>query len=204
MKKLGLLMMLIAGAFSSTAGEIKSEKENRSFLNAGDGGKSFDEGTHIINAGVGFGGRSYHSLYKGAKSSYGRTPAFSISYEQPWPKRIGPGYLGVGALFAFQHEYNNYDYDYAYISTSTGFAYKTYYYHHKWSYYTIAGRAAYHWDVLNSEKAEVYAGVIIGLRSQTHSYDTNDPGKNDPYGYSEGVVYPAYNVFAGARWYFAK
>ena len=68
----------------------------------------------------------------------------------------------------------------------------------------VTARAAYHWDVLNSKNAEVYAGAIIGVRFHTEHYETNDPGKNDPYSYTEAAAAPAYSVFAGARWYFAK
>jgi len=68
----------------------------------------------------------------------------------------------------------------------------------------VAARAAYHWDVLNAKNAEVYAGVLVGLRIATYSYETNDPGRNDPYSYANSSVYPTYSAFAGARWYFVK
>lgn len=196
MKKIVAIVLVSGFSFCAIAGEPSKEKP-KSMLNAGDGEKCFDESTHIINVGVGFGSRSYQSIYRGAGYSYVRTPAISLSYEQPWPKKLGPGYLGVGAYFGFQHENYNYTYNYAFSNS--------YYYKHKWNHYMIGGRAAYHWDVLNSKNAEVYAGVIIGVRIQTHTYDTNDPDpNNDPYTYTQGVAYPAYSVFAGARWYFAK
>lgn len=196
MKKIVAIVLISGFSFSAFAGDPVSVK-SKSYLNSGDGEKCFDESTHIINVGVGFGSRSYRAIYRGAGYHYGRTPAMSISYEQPWPKKLGPGYLGVGAYFGFQHENYNYTYDHLFGNS--------YYYKHKWNHYMIGGRAAYHWDVLNSKNAEVYAGVIIGARIQTHTYETNDPDpKNDPYSYSQGVAYPAYSVFAGARWYFAK
>ena len=69
----------------------------------------------------------------------------------------------------------------------------------------VAARATYHWDVLNSKNAEVYAGIIAGVRFQTENYETNDPDKNnDPYSYTSSFAYPALSVFAGARWCFAK
>lgn len=184
-------------AFSSVDGDPK--KKDRSYWlskKGNDGGeKCFDENTHVINLGVGF-GRSYAYLYHAAGYSSGTTPAFSFTYEQPWPKRLGPGYLGVGAYLGFQHAYYNYNYDYYYSNKYT------YYYKHSWNYYMVAARAAYHWDVLNSKNAEVYAGVLIGLRFQTYSYSTDDPGNNDPYYYKQNSVFPVYSVFAGARWYF--
>ena len=165
-----------------------------------DGEKCFDENSHVINIGVGFGSRAYRTLYSGGAYSYGRTPAFSITYEQPWKKKLGPGYLGIGAYFGFQNEH--FKYDYAYYNNS--FVLNNYYYKHSWNHFMVAARGVYHWDVLNSKNAEVYAGVIIGMRFQTHSYETNDPGNKDPFSYSQSFAYPAYSVFAGARWYFAK
>jgi len=195
MKKIFAIILLMNFSFSSYAGEPVNN--NRSFFNAGDGEKCYDESSHVINLGVGFGSRTYHSIYRGAGYSYGRTPAFSLTYEQPWPKKLGPGYLGVGAYLGFQHEYYDYDYSYAFSNS--------YFYHHKWNYYMVAARATYHWDVLNSKNAEVYAGIIVGVRFQTENYETNDPNKNnDPYNYTSSFAYPAYSVFAGARWYFAK
>lgn len=195
MKKVYAIIILLGFSFPSFAGVPINN--NYSFLKTGGGEKCYDENSHIINVGVGFGSRSYHSIYKGAGYSYGRTPAFSLTYEQPWPKKLGPGYLGVGAYLGFQHEY--YDYDY-----KNNFS-NSYYYHHKWNYYMVAARATYHWDVLNSKNAEVYAGIIAGVRFQTENYETNDPDKtNDPYSYTSSFAYPAFSVFAGARWYFAK
>ena len=197
MKKLLLIITAIVLCFPSMADNFPLKKEKKSFLKKDDGGeKCFNESTHILNLGVGFGSRSYHSLYLGGGYSYGITPAFSLTYEQAYPKKLGPGYLGVGAYFGFQHEY--YKYDYAYLFSNT------YYYHHSWNYYMVAARGAYHWDVLNAKNAEVYAGVIIGLRFQTHHYETNDPSNKDPYSYTQSFAYPAYSAFAGARWYFAK
>ena len=201
MKKLLFVLLISVLSFPSFADEWPLKKEKRSMLKKNEGGeKCFDENTHILNLGVGFGSRSYHSVYRGAGYSSGITPAFSLTYEQAFKKKLGPGYLGLGAYLGFQHEYYKYDYSYY----DNGFYYQTYYSNHKWNYYMVAARGAYHWDVLNSKNAEVYAGVIIGMRFQIHTYETNDPGKKDPYTYTQSFVYPAYSAFAGARWYFAK
>ena len=92
---------------------VKKEKEKSLFMKDDAGGeKCFNENTHIINLGVGFGNPSYHSVYYGGKGyRYGQTPAFSFTYEQALPKKVGPGSLGLGAYFGFQHEYYDYDYN---------------------------------------------------------------------------------------------
>jgi hypothetical protein len=197
MKKLALITLLIGcsvAAFASTPDE--KNKKNALKSASDDGEKNYTASTHIINVGVGVGGRLYHTLYKVAGFDYRRTPAFSLSYEQPWQKKLGPGYLGVGAYFAYQHERLNYRYDYYGLSN--------YYYNHSWNYYMIAARATYHWDVLNLKNADVYAGALLGMRFQTSIYDTNDPNSIDPYAYAKGSLFPTYTVFAGARWYFVK
>ncbi|MFY9307548.1 MAG: hypothetical protein WAQ28_00725 [Bacteroidia bacterium] len=154
------------------------------------GEKCFDENTRLINVGIGLGRHYYVPL--STYSSF-TSPSFCISYEQPWPKRIGPGYLGVGGYAGYQNAH--------YKSLSSG-----YYYEHNWNYIMLTGRAAYHWDVLNSEKAEVYAGSLVGIRAQLYNYQTNDLTPNgNIYKYSRGGgAFPVFTMFAGARWYFAK
>ncbi|MCW3085664.1 MAG: hypothetical protein JWP12_3030 [Bacteroidetes bacterium] len=202
MKKL-ILSLILATTF--VAGEATNDSllnadntTNRVAQSGSSGEKCFDEGTHIINLGAGFGSAGYYRVYRGAGYDYGATPAISLTYEQPLPKKVGPGYIGVGAYFGFQHIHARYDYYDYYFGNSP------YYYEHTWNNYMIAARAAYHWDVLNSKRAEVYAGAIIGVRIQTYTYSTNnaDPAYNHEL--NDGTVYPAYSLFAGARWYFAK
>ena len=183
-------------AFSSFTGEPKSKNKSYWLSPKGDDGeKCFEENTHMINLGVGW-GRNYARLYNAVGYSAGTTPAISLTYEQAWPKKLGPGYLGVGAYIGYQHTYYNYNYTYLFGNN--------YYYNHSWNYFMIAARGAYHWDVLNSKNAEVFAGVLIGVRFQSYSYETNDPGNNDPYSFSQSSVWPVYSVFAGARWMFLK
>lgn len=160
-----------------------------------DNGKCFDESTHLINLGVGFGNTYYVSM--GFNNGYASTsmPAISISYEQPWSKRLGPGFLGVGGILGYQsssYRNNNYYYNN-----------KTYYYEHSYRNSIIAARAVYHWDGLNFEKGEVYGGAIAGVRIRTYTYSTDNPDPDaNNYKKDDGrKVVSANGVFAGARWY---
>src|SRR3954470_17833604 len=127
----------------------------------------YDENTHLINLGIGFGNSYYHFDHRKGFDE-GRTPIFVLSYEQPLPKKVGPGYIGVGAYLSFQNAHQSYTYpDYVYNGIHY---YDDAYYQHNWNYYVIAARGAYHWDVLNSDKAEVYAGTIIGVRINSYNY----------------------------------
>ena len=179
-------------------GEIPIKKLTKTTEDGG--AKSFDEKTHIINLGVGF-GANYYSGYSGYGYGYRSSPAFSISYEQAIPKKLGPGYLGVGAYFGFQTASTTYNYYY----NKNNYYNQNYYYKHSWNNFMIAARAAYHWDVLNFKRADIYAGVMVGARIQTYNYETNNP---DPYAenyrLNQGSAYPSLSAFVGARWYFVK
>jgi hypothetical protein len=159
----------------------------------------YDENTHLINLGIGF-GNSYYKFSRVRGYEFGRTPIFNLSYEQPLKNKVGPGYIGVGAYLSFQHAHQRYTYpDYVY----NGIHYQNEaYYQHNWNYYVIAARGAYHWDGLNADKAEVYAGTIIGVRINSYNYTYHNIDPNDKNELSEGAVYPALAVYAGARWYF--
>ena len=159
-------------------------------------GTCFDENTHLINFGIGFGGLNYFRRGLGTGYTYGTSPAFSVTYEQAYPKKLGPGYLGVGAYagFATSHSRNNYDYNNG-----------LYYYEHRWNYFMLAARAVYHWDVLNFKDADVYGGVLIGFRVTTYSYGTDSPDPNvNSFKRNDAGLLPVGSAFAGARWYFAK
>ncbi len=201
---------VILSAFASTvlsAANPDETKDTKSDMNEtkeqpksvrGEGGKCYDESTHLLNLGVGFGGSAYYDFRTGTGYSKGRTPVFVLSYEQPLRNKVGPGYIGLGPYFSFQNAHERYDYYYKYNGVND-----KYYHERNWNYFVIALKGAYHWDVLNSEKAELYAGTIIGVRFNTITYTDNNP---DPgYSYKEtssGNVYPAIGVYAGARWYF--
>jgi hypothetical protein len=194
MKKLiSLIIALGSLSFLASANTETSKFEGGRTKQSSGEGKCFDENSHIINLGVGIGHAAYYRGISGIH--YSSSPVFSLSYEQPWKKRIGPGYLGVGAYAGFQTELYRYDYSYTY-------RYGNYYYAHRWNYITTAARAAYHWDVLNKGKLEAYGGTIIGLRFQLYHYTSNDPYTN--YQEHKNAVYPAFAVFAGGRYYFAK
>jgi hypothetical protein len=202
MKKIILSLVLVnAFAINDINATDDKKEQTKKVLKADDGGdKCFDETSHILNLGIGF-GNNYYSIYRGTGYKYSVSPAFSLTYEQAIPKKLGPGYLGVGAYVGYQSARSRYDYGNYY-----GAYYGNYYYEHKWKNYMIAARGAYHLDFLNSAKAEVYAGVLIGLRIQTYTYTSNDPDPsyNSYHKLDNGSVVPAYSLFAGARWYFAK
>ncbi|MCW3104073.1 MAG: hypothetical protein JWO09_2513 [Bacteroidetes bacterium] len=198
MKKLFLSFLLVS-AFALNdcmAGNI-IEGQSNSLLKDDSGSKCFDENSKVLNLGVGFASASYYRSYRGKGYNYRSSPAFSLSYEQALKNKLGPGFLGIGAYLGYQSStarYNN-----SYYNGGL------YYYEHKWKSYTVAARAAYHLDFLNSERAEIYAGVTVGVNIRTYRYETNSPDPNSAYySLSNGAVAPAYSAFLGARWYFTQ
>jgi len=192
-----VLINTVLFSFSQT----KSDKKTNS--NAS-GEQCFNASSRILNFGIGIGSRSYYSAYRGFGYSYGSSPAFSISYEQAIKEKLGPGYLGIGGYLGFQTFHANYNYNY--YNYNNGNYNGNYYNKHVWNNYMIALRGAYHPDVLNFEKAEVYGGLNLGIRVQTYKFVTNNP---DPYAttlyrYNSGNIYLAFSFFVGGRWYFAK
>lgn len=198
MKKAGLFIGVCI--LLSQLTHAKDNGNGHNFLNmpakAAGGGKCFDENTRLLNVGVGIGGVRYYGFSRGGGYSYSSSPAISITYEQPWSKRVGPGYLGVGGYLGFKTARTRYEYNYG--------AANNYYFEHRWNHIVLAARGVYHWDVLNWEKGEVYGGALVGVRISTSGYSTNDntPGVNNRG--NDGVRAGALvSAFAGARWYFA-
>jgi hypothetical protein len=197
MKK-SILFFLLISAFAlndCVAGNI--EGQDKSFLKDDSGSKCFDENSKVLNIGLGFASAAYYRTYKGHGYSYRSSPAFSMTYEQALRQKLGPGYLGIGAYLGYQS---------ATAHNSNAYYQGVYYsYDHKWKSFVGAARAAYHLDFLNSDRAEIYAGVTIGVRIQTYRYETNNPDPNaNLYSLSNGVASPAYSAFVGARWYFTQ
>lgn len=189
MKKSRMLLVIavVSGLLVNSAYAQKS---------SGSGGKCYDENTHLLTLGLGF-GNAYYKFNHRTGYEFGRTPVFLLGYEQPLRNKVGPGFIGIGGVFAYQNAHERYDYDYYYNGN------QRYYYQHNWDYYVIAGKASYHWDGLNSGKAELYGGAQVGVRINSYRYTTNNPDPNYKRDeWNEGSVDPALALYAGARWYF--
>lgn len=205
--KAAIMFLAMLFTFSVTSGQglkgkpkekedVKEKEKNNSSSDTKE--RCYDENTHIINLGVGLGGGNYYSGYRGYGHSYKVSPAFSLSYEQAYPKKLGPGYLGLGAYVGFQSASSTYNYYY----DDNGYE-GNYYYKHSWRNFMIAARGAYHLDFVNAEKAELYAGLLAGLRIQSYNYESDNPDpKYYNYRYTGSNVFPTYSLFVGARWYF--
>jgi hypothetical protein len=162
------------------------------------GAKCFDGNSRLLNIGLGF-GYTYYTYPSGSGVSTRNLPTISVSYEQPWKERLGPGFLGVGGYLAMKN--SSYKADY------TDF-YGSYTVKESNNNFIIASRAMYHWDELNFEKAEVYGGFILGIRvAMSNSSGQYSGGYSTVYGTSnydnsDVSIGLAASFVAGARYYF--
>jgi hypothetical protein len=138
----------------------------------------FDKGDIVMSAGIGLG-----STYYAHGSAYKTTmlPIF-LTGDYCLKEDLGPGSLGVGAYLG----YSSYKYDYS-----------LYDWYVKYSTIIIAARGTYHFTEL-VDKLDLYGGVLLGVKIQTHKY--SDPDLEDYYNATGSGV--AYSLFAGARYYF--
>jgi hypothetical protein len=197
MKKFKLLLLIAAILLLLSNINAQGNKKKNNSPQAPQETKCFNEASHVINLGVGFGGVSYYDFGRSGAYTYKTSPALSISYEQSLPKKTGPGFIGLGTYFGYQSAYYRYN-DFYYNNDK-------YYYQHNWTYLFIAARGAYHPDALSTKNAELYFGGVLGLRIQKYSYQTNsiDP-QNQLYALNSGSVFPGYSIFAGGRYFFTQ
>ena len=117
------------------------------------------ENPHIISFGIGYGNIFYYTDWGLAVSSpyldvksY-RTPDFTIGYRQLLKKHLGPGYLGFGARFSYEHGQQKWIYKNSGVPDYTDL--------YDWNSYGFQLRAEYHYIIPNHTRIEVYAGPLF-------------------------------------------
>jgi len=143
----------------------------------------FDKGDMVLSFGLGLG-----STYVGGWNNYYKVsvPPIFVAGDFCIREDLGPGNLGVGGILA----YSAYKYHYTFGLYDYGTKYST---------FIIGARGSYHFVDL-VDKLDLYGGVVIGAKIISHT-DFGDDDLADDYSYNNsGVVY---DLFAGARYYFA-
>lgn len=133
----------------------------------------FGKGSKVLNLGVGL------SVYNYTNSRF--FPALSASLDVGFKEGLGPGTLGLGGVVGYWQSTYNYGSGYKY----------------GWRNIMVAARGTYHFDALNTEKYDVYLGVLAGLRM--YNYTDNFFGDSNT-----SSVYPAFGFFGGGRYHFSK
>ncbi|NJK93830.1 MAG: hypothetical protein HC905_01860 [Bacteroidales bacterium] len=105
--------------------------------------QAFENGSMVVNAGLGFGWYGY-SYYGFGVSSL---PAISLSLEKG-VKDLDFGVLSVGGIAGFKHgSWSGYGYDGSYNDI------------------VVAARGAVHIDIFKMDKVDTYGGLAVGIRA---------------------------------------
>lgn len=146
----------------------------------------FDQGTNMINAGIGLGS----SL--GGFGYTSQTPAVSASFEHGMWEIGGPGVISLGGYLGYK--------SFKYSSSYAGIG-GIYNYNQKWSYLIIGARSAYHFNGLGEEKIDLYGGAMLSFNNLSYKYTDNDPNYDfSGVGtYNSGV---SLSLYAGGRYMF--
>ena len=108
----------------------------------------FSKESHVLHGGFGLGGWTDDVDGFGVNSS----PIISVSYDQGLIDNLGIGNLGIGGAFGIKrYEFDNSD--------------------GSWSRAFLGARGTYHFDFVNSDKLDFYAGVNAGFLFHTNSTD---------------------------------
>lgn len=151
--------------------------------------QEFKKGTQVMSAGVGFGSNW------GFGNGGTQTPALSVSYEQGIWDIDGPGVISLGGYIG--HKSFRYSYDSPY-----------YWYKQRLSYTMIGARSAYHFNMLEVDNLDLYAGAMLSFNIARYKFEDgyHDPNytgtligfdRNRSYGSRVGLSF-----YAGARYFF--
>lgn len=139
----------------------------------------FDEGDLVISAGFGL-GATYYTFGTYYKTT---VPPVFLAGDYCLREDLGPGNLGVGGIIA----YSAYKYEPSFVDWG-------------WKYTTliIGARGSYHFTDL-VDKLDLYGGIVLGAKIVSDKSFGEYPG----YGYSTNSSGVVYDMFAGARYFFA-
>ncbi|GAB3233389.1 hypothetical protein GCM10027346_21360 [Hymenobacter seoulensis] len=177
MKKTSAFVLLSALLTTSALAQIKSPIPLGTPVAPG---VLFRQGTTAVNLGLGL-GTGY-----GFGNSLESSPAVSLSAEKGLVEGIGPGVIGVGGLVG----YKSYHYDYAGTSDKA-----------RWTNVIVLARGTYHYDLLEVNKLDTYAGVSLGFRVESFKNPQNDEALKQRYNESYGGLRFERGIFLGARYF---
>jgi hypothetical protein len=152
----------------------------------------FQKGTNVISAGIGFGG------HYGIGTYGSQTPGISAQFEHGTWEIGGPGIISLGGyvgIKSYKYEYSEAGYYPNYVQYSVS---------EKWSYTIVGVRSAYHYNGINSDKFDVYGGLMLSDNILSYKYTNSDPLYNGIYNdlnksYGSFISLTA---FVGGRYFF--
>ena len=140
--------------------------------------QEFKTGDNVLSLGLGIGS----SLGSSGYSS--QSPGISLQFEHGQWEVGGPGTISLGGFLGFK----SYKYEYLYYP---------YNYSQKYSYTVIGIRSAYHFNMIQAQHLDVYAGLMLSYNLVSYSY--SGPSI---YNGSHDNSYLGLSLYAGGRYYF--
>ncbi len=145
--------------------------------------QTFQKGDNVLSAGIGFG--STLGFVKGGS----QTPALSVNFERgAW--EAGPGVISIGGYIGYKS---------IKYSASSG----SYTYSQTWKYSIVGARAAYHYTGLETDKVDLYGGLMLSYNILRYKYQDNLGGSGGSVSgtgnYGSGA---GFTGFVGGRYYF--
>jgi hypothetical protein len=148
---------------------------------------NFTEGTNMINFGIGFGNLYYRGFAAGY--DFSSTPALTISLDHSFKKiEEIEGTIGIGGLVGFESSSSRYNNSFGY-------------YKYHWNNFILAPRVSYHAGFINTDKFDLYGGIMLGVRIESVTY-TSNYGAPDLGNYG-GLVFTG-GGFIGGAYYFVN
>lgn len=143
--------------------------------------QNFKSGDQHLHLGVGFINWFYNSSY------FGIVPPVTASYEIGIADLDGIGSIGVGPFVGFstartqKYDYGNGKYWYRY------------------SYFSFGARGAFHFDILDDDRFDTYAGLMVGYTVSSFTYNDSNNGTN-VYNYDGDSGFLNRALFGGIRY----
>jgi hypothetical protein len=127
------------------------------------GGDAMGKGKNVLYLGIGAGhGVFGASQYKGYGYVYRSSPTIHIGFEHGLTEAVPQSIIGIGGSislwFGSQKYSDNYGHEW----------------HKKWTDVTTLVKGYYHHKFLVSDKWDVYAAVMAGIKHRSYTYTTND------------------------------
>src|SRR5690349_13829202 len=151
---------------------------------------SFPEGTGMANIGIGVGNIYYNGIRGFSGYQFNSSPALSFSYDYGVKNvKSIEGTIGLGGIIGYEGS------SLKYIDGSGNF------YNQHWNNIVIAPRATYHAGFLKTNNADLYAGLMLGLRIEGYNFESNTSVFNGYRGDYGGVSITE-GIFVGGAYYF--
>lgn len=154
--------------------------------------QSMAKGKSVMSLGAGAGSGYFgSSKYKGYGYTYRSIPSIHLGFEHGISEAIPKSIIGLGGSLSFWHGSQHYNDKFGRTWDKS------------WTDVTTLVKGYYHHKFLVSDKWDVYAALMAGVRYRTYTFTTSDQYYNYE-NRNETGAYPAGGIAVGGRIYVSK